>query len=160
MSVRITPSGTRGTGFNVPPWAVGIYTGMGHFMFRVAGRRMRIQGRPILQLETVGAKTGTRRLTNLGAFEDPERAGTAWLVVASAAGAARHPAWFFNLAKHPADAWITFDGKRIPVRAESLIGDERKRAWDRVVALAPGYGKYAIDTDREIPIVRLVPRPT
>ncbi len=127
-------------------------------MFRLGGRRIRIQGRPLLQLETVGAKSGTRRFTNLGAFDDEERPGQSWLVVASAAGAARHPAWFFNLAKRPDEAWVTVDGKRIAVRAESLTGDERKRAWDRVVSLAPGYGKYTTDTDREIPVVRLTPR--
>jgi deazaflavin-dependent oxidoreductase (nitroreductase family) len=160
VTVRITPPGTRGTGFvaNMPRWAVGPYTLMNRLMFRVAGARMRIQGRPLLQLETLGAKTGARRLTNLGAFDDPERPGQAWLIVASAAGAARHPAWLFNLVRHPDDAWITLDGKRMAVRAESLAGDERRRAWDRIVALAPGYGKYATVTDREIPIVRLTPK--
>ena len=44
------------------------------------------------------------------------------------------------------------------MRAESLEGAERGRAWTRLVALAPGYGKYAHDTDREIPIVRLTPK--
>lgn len=28
----------------------------------------------------------------------------------------------------------------------------------RLAALAPGYGKYATQTDREIPVVRLTPR--
>jgi deazaflavin-dependent oxidoreductase (nitroreductase family) len=157
VSVRITPSGTRGSGFGkMPRWAVPVYRAMNRVMFAVAGRRMRIQGRPLLQLETIGAKSGTRRFTNLGSFDDPDRAG-AWLVVASAAGAARHPAWYFNLARRPDDAWVTIDAKRIPVRAESLSGDDRTRAWDRIVSLAPGYSRYTVDTDREIPIVRLTP---
>ena len=160
MSVRLTPRGTRGAGFvaNMPRWAIGLYTGMNRVMFRLAGKSMRIQGRPLLQLETIGAKTGVRRFSNLGAFDDESRAGS-WLIVASAAGAARHPAWFFNLARRPDDAWMTIGGKRIAVRAESLTGDERARAWDRVVALAPGYGHYSTDTDREIPIVRRTPKP-
>ena len=155
MSVRITPPGTRGSGFgNMPRLALGVYNTLNRVMFRVAGRRMRIQGRPLLQLETIGAKTGARRFTNLGAFED-EGHTDSWLVVASNAGAAKHPAWYFNLARRPDQAWITIDGRRVAVRAESLSGDERARAWDRVVSLAPGYGKYTVDTDREIPIVRL-----
>lgn len=159
MSVQITPRGTRGSGFgNMPRWVVGPYKAMNRLMFLTVGRRMRIQGRPLLQLETLGAKTGARRFTNLGWFADEDRAGRSWLIVASAGGAARHPAWYFNLARRPDDAWITADGERIAVRAESLAGDERKRAWDRVVALAPGYGKYVTDTDREIPIVRLTPK--
>lgn len=36
---------------------------------------------------------------------------------------------------------------------------ERDRAWARIVALAPGYGKYEQQTDREIPVVRLTLRP-
>ncbi len=157
MSVRITPAGSRGSGFGkMPRWALPLYKTMNRVMFAVAGRRMRIQGRPLLQLETIGARSGSRRYTNLGTFDDPGSAG-AWLVVASAAGAARHPAWYFNLARRPNDVWATVDGKRVAVRAESLSGDERTRAWDHIVALAPGYGKYTVDTDREIPIVRLTP---
>ena len=155
MSVRITPSGTRGSGFgNMSGLMLGVYKTMNRVMFRVAGRRMRIQGLPLLQLETIGAKSGARRFTNLGVFEDEGRTDS-WLVVASAAGAAKHPAWYFNLARRPDEAWVTVDGKRMAVRAESLSGDERSRAWARIVATAPGYGKYTVDTDREIPVVRL-----
>ena len=158
MSVRITPSGTRGSGFgNMPRWVLPVYKTMNRVMFAVAGSRMRIQGRPLLQLETIGAKSGERRFTNLGVFDD-ERGIGSWLVVASAAGAARHPAWYFNLARRPDDAWATIGGKRVAMRAESLSGDERARAWERIVALAPGYAKYTVDTDREIPIVRLTPK--
>jgi hypothetical protein len=41
------------------------------------------------------------------------------------------------------------------VQPESLKGAERAEAWQRVVALSPGYAKYQENTDREIPIVRL-----
>jgi len=158
VSVRITPSGTRGSGFgNMPRWALGVYKAMNRVMFAVAGRRMRIQGQPLLQLETIGAKSGARRFTNLGRFEDEGRTDS-WLVVASAAGAAKHPAWYFNLARRPDEAWATVNGRRVAVRAESLSGEERVRAWDRVVSLAPGYGRYTVVTDREIPIVRLTPK--
>jgi deazaflavin-dependent oxidoreductase (nitroreductase family) len=141
----------------MPRWAIGAYTASNRLMFRLFGGRMRIQGRPLVQLETIGAKSGARRFTNLGSFEDEERPGRAWLVVASAAGAARHPAWYFNLARRPEDAFVTVDGERLAVRAESLHGPERERAWARIVALAPGYGKYTQQTDREIPVVRLTP---
>ena len=119
---------------------------------------MRVQGRPLLLLETVGARTGKRRQTTLGWFPDEDPARRSWLIVASAAGSASHPAWYVNLARRPDDVAIVVGGERIAVRPESLHGAERERTWNRVVALAPGYGKYARDTDREIPIVRLVPR--
>jgi deazaflavin-dependent oxidoreductase (nitroreductase family) len=158
VSVRLTPRGTRGTGFErMPRWLLAVFRVMNRVMFRLAGRRMRIQGRPLLLLTTIGAKTGRRRQTTLAWFPDEDRTGESWLIVASAAGSAAHPSWYVNLAREP-DAWIELDGRRHEVRAESLTGAERERAWRRVVALAPGYGPYEVKTDREIPIVRLVPR--
>jgi deazaflavin-dependent oxidoreductase (nitroreductase family) len=126
--------------------------------YRLAGRRIRIQGRPLLLLNTVGVKTGKRRLTPLSWFDDDPARTDAWLVVASAGGAAAHPGWYVNLARRPYDASIDVDGRHIDVEPESLQGSERERAWSRIVALAPGYGQYAATTDREIPIVRLTRR--
>lgn len=153
----MTPRGSRGTGFpKMAPWAVAAFTFMNVLMFRLMGRRMRVQGRPLLLLETLGGRTGRRRQTTLGWFPDEDATRRAWLIVASNAGAAAHPAWYLNLARRPDDVRIEVAGDRVAVSAESLHGAERERAWARVVALAPGYAKYARDTDREIPIVRLV----
>ena len=158
MSVRITPKGTRGTGFpKMPTPVAAVFGAMNLLFFRLMGSRMRVQGRPLLLLETVGARSGKKRHTTLGSFPDEDASRQAWLIVASAAGAAAHPAWYFNLARRPDDVAIETGGKRFAVRAESLQGAERERAWSRVVKLAPGYGHYANDTDREIPIVRLTP---
>ena len=139
-------------------WALAVFRFASVAMFRLAGGRMKVQGRPLLLLETVGARSGKLRHTTLGWFPDEDSTRRAWLVVGSAAGAASHPAWCVNLARRPDDAVIDVGGERVAVRAESLDGAERERAWSRVVALAPGYGKYARDTDREIPILRLVPK--
>ena len=159
MSVRVTPPGSFGTGFpKMAAWALALFKFMNVAMFRLAGGRMKVQGRPLLLLGTLGHRTGRRRRTTLGWFPDEDGARRAWLIVASAAGAASHPAWYLNLARRPDDLSIEVGGERIAVRAQSLDGAERERAWTRVVALAPGYGKYARDTDREIPIVRLTPK--
>lgn len=158
MSVRLTPKGTRGTGFpKMPPWALAAFQFVNVTMFRLLGDRMRVQGRPLLLLTTTGAKTGRRRETTLGWFEEADGRSDSWLIVASAAGAAAHPAWYVNLAREP-DATIEIAGRRIDVRAESLHGAEREREWARIVSLAPGYGKYEQQTDREIPVVRLTRR--
>jgi deazaflavin-dependent oxidoreductase (nitroreductase family) len=159
MPVQLTPRGTRGAGFpKMPPWALAVFRFLNIGMFRLFGRRMRVQGRPLLLLTTTGAKTGRPRRTTLGWFPD-EAGGESWLIVASAAGAAAHPAWYVNLARRPDAASIEVDGRRIAVKADSLHGPERERAWSRIVALAPGYGRYTEQTDREIPVVRLTPRP-
>ncbi len=127
-------------------------------MFRVSRGRMRVAGRPLLLHTTTGAKTGRTRSTTLGWFPDDDGPADARLIVASAGGAAAHPAWYVNLARRPEGAAIEVDGRRFPVTAESLSGAEREHAWARVVALSPTYGKYEQQTDREIPVVRLIPR--
>jgi len=159
MPVRLTPKGTRGTGFpKMPPLVLAFFNFMQIGMFRLFGRRMRVQGRPLLLLTTTGAKTGKARQTTLGWFPDEEGASDSRLIVASNAGAISHPSWYVNLAHRPDGAAIEVDGRRFAVNADSLQGPERDRAWQRIVALAPGYGKYEQDTDREIPVVRLTPR--
>jgi hypothetical protein len=57
-------------------------------------------GFPVVLLITRGAKTGRIRTAPVGGFPDGENS---WLVAATLGGAARHPAWFLNMAKHPDD---------------------------------------------------------
>ena len=109
---------------------------------------MRVQGRPLVELETVGSKSGSRRQAVVGSFPEIAAAGTSSWVVASSAGSARHPAWFLNLAKKPDQVWITFGKRRVKVRPETLEGAERDRAWQEITSLAPGYGRYLEVSDR------------
>lgn len=142
----------------MPPGLKGLFAAINVAFYRLIGRRIKIQGRPLLLLTTVGAKTGNRRQAALAWFDDdPPRDGT-WLVVASKGGSATHPGWYLNLARRPKDTTIEVDGKTVAVEPESLDGPERERAWARIVALAPGYGAYEVTTDREIPVVRLTRR--
>lgn len=156
MSVEVTPRGTRGfKPPRLPGPIMAAITGGGLLAHRILGDRMRVQGRPLLLLHTVGARSGRTRTTMLGWFPDATDRG--WLVVASFAGAARHPAWFLNLAANPDRVSVEIRGRKVRVRPESLTGADRADAWQRVVSLAPGYGNYQLKTDREIPIVRLTP---
>ena len=96
MSIEVTPRGTRGT--KAPPSGV-----LGRAIMRVARfvhRRTgnKLAGAPLLYLTTVGARSGEPRTCTVMAF--PE-ANDAWLIVASRSGTADHPAWYYNLAKHP-----------------------------------------------------------
>src|SRR2546430_3845361 len=102
MSVRLTPRGTRGSGFgNLPRWARPIVAFGSASMYRVSRGRMRVAGRPLLLLTTTGAKTGRRRSTTLGWFPDDDGPADARLVVASAGGAAAHPARCATQARRP-----------------------------------------------------------
>jgi deazaflavin-dependent oxidoreductase (nitroreductase family) len=83
---------------------------------------MRVQGRPLIEVETVGARSRSRRHLVVGSF--PEISATlpsSWVVVASNFGSARHPAWFLNLAKNPDQAWIMTCKRRIKVTPETPI---------------------------------------
>ena len=78
--------------------------------------------------------------------------------MASAAGAARNPAWYHNLAAHPDQVWIELPGREVVVTAEQLHGAERDEAWRQITAAVPRFAAYQQATDRELPIIRLVPR--
>ena len=58
----------------------------------------KVSGRPLLYLTTVGAKSGQPRTAVVMPFPEGD---DAWLIVATANGAAAHPSWLYNLAEHP-----------------------------------------------------------
>jgi deazaflavin-dependent oxidoreductase (nitroreductase family) len=110
-----------------------------------------------LVLTTTGRKSGLERQTPVGWFPGPDGS---WLIVASAAGAARNPAWYYNLAAHPDQVWIELPGRKVAVTAQQLHGAERDQAWRQITAAVPRFAAYQQATDRELPIIRLVPRPS
>jgi deazaflavin-dependent oxidoreductase (nitroreductase family) len=155
MSLPKTPSGTRGArNPSLPRW-------LSRFVARrmIASHRRkgdRFMGMDLLYLTTIGARTGEKRQVPVAYFPDGDEA---WLIVASAAGAARHPGWYHNLAAHPDQVWIEVGGRRLRVTPEQLDGDRRQAAWQRIVAGQPRYAGYQRKTDRELPVIRLSPAP-
>jgi len=115
-------------------------------------RNRAFNGGRLLMLTTVGARSGEPRRSTLGYFPDGDNA---WIIIGSAGGAAKHPAWVYNLAKHPDQVWVEIGNRKIKVTPATLTGDARAQVWQRVIAQAPGYASYENKTDREIPVVRL-----
>ena len=111
-------------------------------------------GMPVVELHTVGRKSGLPRSTMLTA---PVVDGDRIVLVASKGGDDRDPDWFRNLIAHP-DAELIMAGRRRPVRARPATPDERAELWPRVVAAYPGYGGYQRRSRREIPLVICEPR--
>jgi len=128
---------------------------MNPVIFRIF-RNRGFNGGRLLMLTTVGARSGEPRQSTLGYFPD---GSDGWLIIGSAGGAAKNPAWIYNLAKHPDQVWVEIGNRKVKVTPETLKGDERTQAWQRVIAQAPSYAAYETKTDREIPIVRLKPTP-
>ena len=150
MSFQRTPSGTRG-GRSAPSGP--LVRGLGRVLqswHRRSGDKF--QGMDVLYLTTVGAKSGQKRQSTVARFADGE---DAWLVVASAGGAARNPAWYHNIAAHPDQVWIEFGGRQIKVTPTQLDGEERAQAWERITQAQPRYLGYEKKTDRAIPVIRL-----
>lgn len=107
---------------------------------------------PTNVLETVGARTGHRRRKAVIYFHD----GDDVVILASHAGRADHPAWYYNLRANPA---VTFGGVRMTA-AEVLDEGERERLWilaNRVFPAFERYGQDAAKAGRTIPIIRLKP---
>jgi deazaflavin-dependent oxidoreductase (nitroreductase family) len=105
-----------------------------------------------LVLHTTGRRSGEPRQTPLSYTKD----GDAYVVIASDGGSPHHPDWYVNLVEHP-DTEIEVGGRRRPVRGETVTGPDRERMWRQAVGTFGGYAGYQARTDREIPVVRLVP---
>src|SRR5690348_3634677 len=107
QQLRIPPPGTRGAW---TPWPF-----LGRVMKPLLRGQIsryrkskdpnpqRMMGMPTVLLTTVGAKTGNEHTHVLGGFKDDDGS---WLVIASNAGASRHPHWFVNMAKNPDKVWL------------------------------------------------------
>jgi deazaflavin-dependent oxidoreductase (nitroreductase family) len=151
MPVTLTPSGTHGgrnPGGRVYRSISKLFGGLFHLV-RGGGP---FKGQ--LLLTTVGARSGQERTAVVMSF--PQSDGT-WLVVASAGGATKHPAWYLNMARNPDQVWIEIGGGKLRVTPESLHGAERQERWRQIVATRSNFGAYEQKTDREIPVIRLTP---
>ncbi len=111
-----------------------------------------MQGKPVILLTTIGAKSGKIRKTPLMRVEhDGEYA-----VVASLGGAPKNPVWYHNVKANPhvelQDGPVTKD-----YEAREVFGDEKAMWWERAVAAWPDYAEYQKKTDRQIPVFVLTP---
>lgn len=148
-----TRNGTRGAR---QPTAGPMMRLLNRFMAgRIRKNKKLMGGMNALILTTIGKKSGTERSTPVGWFP---AAGGGWLIVASAAGAPKNPAWYYNLAAHPDQVKIEVGGSTVPVRAEQLHGDKREQAWRQIIGSAARFADYAKQTDRELPIILLTER--
>lgn len=109
-------------------------------------------GVPTLVLTTTGARSGQKRQSAMIYGRDGER----YLVIASMAGAPKHPSWYHNLVAHP-DAVINVGDQEIAVHATTAEGAERERLWRIMAEIWPNYDVYQTRTERVIPVVVLEP---
>jgi deazaflavin-dependent oxidoreductase (nitroreductase family) len=111
-------------------------------------------GMPVLELTTVGRKSGRPRTAML---TSPVRHEGNYVIVASRGGDERHPAWYLNLVADP-DVEVKLKGTTTPMHARVATPEERADLWPKVTSAYKGYAGYQTRTDREIPLVVLEPR--
>ncbi|THA85589.1 nitroreductase/quinone reductase family protein [Streptomyces sp. A0592] len=108
------------------------------------------EGAELLLLTTTGARSGKPHTVPLGFLRD----GGTPLVVASAAGADRHPAWYHNLLARPL-VQVETGTEEYEAVAVPAAGARRDELFAQVVRAEPGYGEYQGRTARVIPVVAL-----
>jgi deazaflavin-dependent oxidoreductase (nitroreductase family) len=65
--------------------------------------------------------------------------------------------WTLNLMAHP-EATLTIKGKKIPVTARLLEGEERTGIWPVLIETWPNFDVYTERSGRELRVFELTPR--
>jgi deazaflavin-dependent oxidoreductase (nitroreductase family) len=117
------------------------------------GRLSVTVGQPVLCLEVRGAKSGQIRRTPLLYMDDDGDL----VVVASATGRRKHPAWYHNIRANPEVKVYAPKGRTGNYRARVAEGEERERLWKEAREFYSGFNVYErrVEGQREIPIVVL-----
>jgi deazaflavin-dependent oxidoreductase (nitroreductase family) len=113
------------------------------------------EGARLLLLTTTGARSGAPHTVPLGYLPDGAHQ---FLVIGSAGGSPRHPAWFHNLV---AERRVTVEDGVFVADAVAVVleGAERDRAFARAVETDPGWAEYESRSGRVLPVVTLRPVP-
>jgi deazaflavin-dependent oxidoreductase (nitroreductase family) len=111
------------------------------------------EGKPLLLLHNVGARSGTDFVTPLVYLAD----GDNRVIFASKGGAPNNPGWYHNLKAEPAVS-IEIGDDTVDVVAEEATGAERDRLYSLQEEQQPQFSEYAQKTDRKIPVIVLKPR--
>ncbi len=111
-------------------------------------------GMTLLLLHSTGAKSGQTRVQPLVYHGEDGR----YLVFASKGGAPTNPAWYHNLKANP-DARIEVGTETFDVTASELTGSERDEAFREQAQRAPQFADYEKNTERQIPVIALTPKP-
>lgn len=108
------------------------------------------EGRNMLLLHNIGAKSGAERINPLvyqvldGNFA----------IFASKGGAPTNPAWYYNLVANP-EITIEVGAESVAVHARVAERDERDQIWERQKQEISTFADYEAATDRVIPVVVL-----
>jgi deazaflavin-dependent oxidoreductase (nitroreductase family) len=113
----------------------------------------KIVGLPIIQLTTIGAKTGTPRTSPLVGLFDGERIA----LIGSNFGQKHSPGWYYNLKANPKCS-VLIKGDSVEYIGHEVFGEEYQKYWEMAVSWYAGYEKYKQRAShRHIPVMVLEP---
>jgi deazaflavin-dependent oxidoreductase (nitroreductase family) len=110
----------------------------------------RFEGRSLLLLHTVGAKSGEPRINPVACVSDGDRL----VVIASKGGAPTNPDWYYNILANPL-VTVETGSEQFQARATVAKEPERTRLYDKMVEMMPGFAGYREKTTRVIPVIIL-----
>ena len=154
-------SGSTGEGFvvwlttnRVTTWVIRhVASRLDPVIFKATNGRffsMGVASMPMVTMTTIGRHSGQPRSVHLACLEHEGD----YLVVASAMGQQRHPAWRYNLEANPR-VELQLRGERFPARARVLTDPEKEEVWADVRKAIPQMNVYEKRTDRNIRVFRL-----
>ena len=110
------------------------------------------EGRTLLLLHTVGAKSGQERINPVAYIND----GNRLVIIASKGGAPTNPDWYHNILAHPV-VTVEVGTDKFQARAAVAPEPERTRLYAKMVEIMPGFADYEKKTTRVIPVITLTP---
>ena len=108
------------------------------------------EGKTLLLLHTIGAKSGQERINPVACIKDGEH----FVIIASKGGAPDNPDWYYNILAHP-QVSVEYGTEIFKVKAEIAPEPERTRLYAKMVEHMPGFADYEKKTTRIIPVVLL-----
>lgn len=112
----------------------------------------RFEGKTLLLLHTIGAKTGQERINPVAYVRDGDRL----VIVASKGGAPTNPDWYYNLLAHPL-VTVEVGIEQFQARAKIASEPERTRYYHQMIEMLPSFAEYQQKTKRVIPVIVLTP---
>ena len=134
-------------------WIKHVASRLDPVIFRASGGRFTSMGppaMPMLALTAIGRRSGRPRSVQLACLE----LNGDYLVVASAMGQQKHPAWRYNIEANP-QVEIQMRGQRFAARAQVLTDAEKDRIWADIREAIPQIDVYEERTDRNLRVFRL-----
>lgn len=108
----------------------------------------------IIQLTTIGAKTGRIRTSPLVGLIDGDKIA----IIGSSFGRVHTPGWYYNLRAYP-QCKVEFKGRSGEYIARETSGEEYENYWQLAISHYAGYEKYKERAaHRHIPVMVLEPK--